>query len=107
VPRFLEHVQSSRALVCLHPEQTHFEKAAAFLRKHLDQRYSFVDCSSMVIAKELGLDRVLTTDHHFRRVVLRRRCCPRFYSARFEPFGGQPVNGREKPQKAQESGKAV
>ena len=66
VPRFLEHVQSSRALVCLHPEQTHFEKAAAFLRKHLDQRYSFVDCSSMVIAKELGLDRVLTTDHHFQ-----------------------------------------
>ena len=58
--------KSSRALVCLHPEETHFGKAAAFLRKHLDQRYSFVDCSSMVIAKELGLERVLTTAHHFQ-----------------------------------------
>ena len=25
----------------------------------------------------------------------------------FEPFGGQPMNGREKAQKAQESGEAV
>jgi predicted nucleic acid-binding protein len=66
VGRLLELVGSTAALVCIHPDESHFAQAAGFLRKHLDQRFSFVDCSSMVMAKELRLRRVLTTDRHFQ-----------------------------------------
>lgn len=65
VPAFLGHVQSSQALRCLHPDEAHFTRAAGFLRKHLDQGYSFVDCSSMVLMREMGLRMAITTDHHF------------------------------------------
>jgi predicted nucleic acid-binding protein len=65
VGRLLELVESTAALVCMHPDESHFAQAAGFLRKHLDQRFSLVDCSSMVIACELSLRRVLTTDRYF------------------------------------------
>ncbi|MBM3854550.1 MAG: type II toxin-antitoxin system VapC family toxin [Verrucomicrobia bacterium] len=65
VARFLDHVQASKALGCVHPDESHFDQTAAFLRKHLDQGYSFVDCSSMVIMKEMRIRSVFTTDHHF------------------------------------------
>lgn len=65
VSRFLDHVQASKALWCVHPDESHFVQTAAFLRKHLDQGYSFVDCSSMVIMREMRLQAVFTTDRHF------------------------------------------
>ena len=65
VPGFLDRIQPSHALRCIHPDQTHFARAANFLRKHLDQGYSFVDCSSLVLMQELRLRTVLTTDRHF------------------------------------------
>ncbi|MCX6942019.1 MAG: PIN domain-containing protein [Verrucomicrobia bacterium] len=65
VSRFLDHVQASKALWCVHPDESHFVQTAAFLRKHLDQGYSFVDCSSMVIMREMRLQTVFTTDRHF------------------------------------------
>lgn len=65
VSRFLDHVQASKALWCVHPDESHFVQIAAFLRKHLDQGYSFVDCSSMVIMREMSLQTVFTTDRHF------------------------------------------
>ena len=36
VSRFLDHVQASKALWCVHPDESHFVQTAAFLRKHLD-----------------------------------------------------------------------
>lgn len=66
IGQLLDLVRCSEALVCVHPDEGHFAQAAGFLRKHLDQRFSFVDCSSIVIARELSLRRVLTTDHHFQ-----------------------------------------
>ena len=65
VSRFLDHVQASKALWCVHPDESHFVQTAAFLRKHLDQGYSFVDCSSMVIMRETRLQTVFTADRHF------------------------------------------
>ena len=32
-----------------------------------DKEYSLVDCISMVIMKQRGIDHVLTNDHHFRQ----------------------------------------
>jgi predicted nucleic acid-binding protein len=63
--RLLEIVERSEAfrLVWLGPER--FELAKAFFRKHADHDYSFTDCSSFVVMRELGLSDALTTDGHF------------------------------------------
>ena len=42
-----------------------FEMTKSFVRKHADHAYSFTDCSSFVVMRELRLSQALTTDHHF------------------------------------------
>jgi predicted nucleic acid-binding protein len=42
-----------------------FDVTKAFFRKHADYRYSFTDCTSFVLMRELKLSQALTTDHHF------------------------------------------
>jgi len=42
-----------------------FEASKAFFRRHADRRYSFTDCSSFVLMRELKVTDALTTDHHF------------------------------------------
>jgi predicted nucleic acid-binding protein len=42
-----------------------FETTKAFFRKHSDHRYSFTDCSSFVVMRDLHLSSALTTDGHF------------------------------------------
>jgi len=42
-----------------------FDQAKTFFRKHSDHGYSFTDCTSFVVMRELRLTEVLTTDHHF------------------------------------------
>ena len=52
-----------------------FDAAKKFFRKHSDHGYSFTDCTSFVVMRELRLIEALTTDHHFVeagfRVLLR------------------------------------
>ncbi len=42
-----------------------FDAAKKFFRKHADHAYSFTDCSSFVVMRELLLREALTTDRHF------------------------------------------
>lgn len=42
-----------------------FDAAKAFFRKHADHEYSFTDCTSFVVMRELRLAQALTTDSHF------------------------------------------
>lgn len=42
-----------------------FDAAKTFLRKHSDHGYSFTDCTSFVVMRELRLTEALTTDRHF------------------------------------------
>ena len=44
-----------------------FDQTKAFFRKHADHPYSFTDCSSFVVMRELRLTDALTTDRHFRQ----------------------------------------
>lgn len=39
--------------------------------RYHDKGYSFTDCASFVVMKELGLGVALTTDRHFRQMGLR------------------------------------
>jgi predicted nucleic acid-binding protein len=42
-----------------------FDATKAYYRKHADHAYSFTDCSSFVVMRELRLQEALTTDSHF------------------------------------------
>ena len=42
-----------------------FDQTKSFFRKHADHPYSFTDCSSFVVMRELRLTDALTTDRHF------------------------------------------
>ena len=44
-----------------------FAAAKMFFRKHADHGYSFTDCASFVLMRELRLTEVLTTDRHFQQ----------------------------------------
>lgn len=48
-----------------------FEAAKTHFRKHADHGYSFTDCSSFVVMRELGLRDALTSDHHFAEAGFR------------------------------------
>jgi uncharacterized protein len=43
-----------------------FDAARRFFRRHADHGYSFTDCSSFVLMRELGMKRALTSDRHFK-----------------------------------------
>ena len=44
------------------------EKARALFFRHRDKDYSFTDCTSFVVMRELRLKQALTTDRHFRQI---------------------------------------
>lgn len=64
--RVLDLVEQSRGIRIewIGPER--FESTRAFFRRHADHAYSFTDCSSFIVMRELRVTRVLTTDRHFR-----------------------------------------
>jgi uncharacterized protein len=66
VPGLFEHVFTSRScrVEWMNPER--FQHARQFVLKHQDQDWSFTDCFSFIIMKELGLRDTLGTDMHFR-----------------------------------------
>jgi predicted nucleic acid-binding protein len=44
------------------------ERARAMFFRHRDKDYSFTDCTSFVVMRELKVTDVLTTDRHFRQM---------------------------------------
>jgi predicted nucleic acid-binding protein len=47
------------------------EKARSIFFRHRDKDYSFTDCTSFVVMRELRLKEALTTDRHFRQMGFR------------------------------------
>lgn len=48
-----------------------FERAEVLFRKQHDQRYSFTDCTSFALMRELTIEAALTSDEHFRAAGFR------------------------------------
>jgi uncharacterized protein len=44
------------------------EKARALFFRHRDKDYSFTDCTSFVVMRELKINQAITTDHHFKQI---------------------------------------
>jgi len=69
--RLLEIVDHSEAFRMIWIGEERFEAAKSFFRKHADHGYSFTDCTSFVVMRDLGIHEVLTTDRHFTEAGFR------------------------------------
>jgi uncharacterized protein len=67
----LDRIDRSPATVIEWIGRERFERAKTFFRKHADHGYSFTDCTSFVLMRELKLQDVLTTDRHFKEAGFR------------------------------------
>lgn len=64
---FGERIRNSR-LVQIIPITSDIEKSAWEIFKHYkDKRFSYTDCTSFVIMKNLNLTEAFTNDHHFEQ----------------------------------------
>ncbi len=71
VLRLLQLVEASAGFRMEWVGPDRFEAAKGYFRKHADHGYSFTDCTSFVVMRELGLRDALTTDHHFSEAGFR------------------------------------
>jgi len=60
-------VDGSARLRWEHVSPTHADKARDLFFRFRDKDYSFTDCTSFVVMRELKLREALTTDHHFKQ----------------------------------------
>ena len=63
--RVLDLIEQSVVLRVERIDAARFDDTRSFFRKHADRDYSFADCASFVVMRELGLRQALTTDGHF------------------------------------------
>jgi uncharacterized protein len=63
---FFRLTEESQALSIEWMTPDRFAAAREFMLKHLDQEFSFTDCASFIVMKELRLTDALATDKHFR-----------------------------------------
>ena len=61
----LDRLERSEAIEMEMVSVGRFDLAKAFFRKHADHGYSFTDCTSFVVMRELKITDALTTDAHF------------------------------------------
>ena len=69
--RLLELVESSAGFRLEWVGPDRFDAAKAHFRKHADHDYSFTDCTSFVVMRELRLRDALTSDRHFMEAGFR------------------------------------
>ena len=63
--RVLELLEQSAGIRIEWIGAARFDQTRAFFRKHADHAYSFTDCTSFVVMRELKLSQALTSDRHF------------------------------------------
>jgi predicted nucleic acid-binding protein len=63
--QLLEIIDRSEAFRWIWIGEQRFESAKSYFRKHSDHGYSFTDCTSFMVMRELRLRDALTSDRHF------------------------------------------
>lgn len=61
----LERIEQSDTIVVEDINAARFQAAKALFRRHADHDYSFTDCTSFAVMRELKIMEALTTDAHF------------------------------------------
>ncbi len=64
---FLDTIDRTEAMRLEWIDPPRFHAAAEWFRKHSDKQWSFTDCASFTIMRELRIRDAFTTDHHFRQ----------------------------------------
>lgn len=67
----LDRVRSSASVVVLHPDAEAFDATCAAFEQYDDQRISFVDHLTGVLARERDVDRIFAFDDDFRTLGFR------------------------------------
>lgn len=67
----LDRIEQSDAIEFEMVSVSRFDLAKSLFRKHADHGYSFTDCTSFVLMRELRIKDVLTTDRHFTEAGFR------------------------------------
>ena len=62
---FLDSISRTDALRLEWVDQDRFEAAVAWFQRHADKMWSFTDCVSFVVMRELNVREAFTTDHHY------------------------------------------
>ena len=63
-----QQVEGSSRLRWERIDAARFEKAQGLFFQYQDKDFSFTDCTSFVVMRELRLTHAMTTDRHFRQV---------------------------------------
>jgi uncharacterized protein len=63
--RFLDAVAASPRVRVVQVAESHEATALAWLRSHDEREYSFVDATSFVVMRAMGIDRALAYDGDF------------------------------------------
>ena len=63
-------------------DSNRFEKARTLFFQYRDKDFSFTDCTSFTVMRELRLTHALTTDRHFRQIGFQVIPGPRARAAR-------------------------
>ena len=63
---FFARLEASEAIGIEWTEESRFVRAKEFFLRHDDHDYSFTDCVSFVVMKELALHEALSKDKHFK-----------------------------------------
>jgi predicted nucleic acid-binding protein len=64
---FLATTLESKTLQLEWVDSERFHSAVALFRRHDDKDWSFTDCVSFVLMRELKIEESFTTDRHFRQ----------------------------------------
>lgn len=64
---FLDTVERSEAVRLEWTGAERFQSAGGLFRKHVDKKWSFTDCISFALMRELRIREAFTTDHHFEQ----------------------------------------
>ena len=63
--RVVDLVEQSAGIRLERIDSTRFDATKAYFRKHAYHEYSFTDCASFVVMRELRIREAVTTDGHF------------------------------------------
>jgi len=63
-------LRSSSRTIIVEATRADWERAFTFFCDHHDKSWSLIDCTSMLICGDRGIQRVFTYDHHFRQFGL-------------------------------------
>jgi predicted nucleic acid-binding protein len=77
-----EQVDGSPRLRWERIDSERFEKARQLFFQYRDKDFSFTDCTSFVIMREIRLTHVMTTDRHFRQMGFQALPGPRVRAPR-------------------------